>query len=192
MWAGRGMGRSDGGGRPFVSHPTPPRQAEADPDRSQRLLAERARSPVRPLVPPSRDGAIEIVTFALGSERYALEARYLQSVFRLHDLVPIPGAPPPVFGITTWRGELLTVLDLRELLNVAARGLSDLNHVLVLGERKAAFGILADAIMEMLTLPTAAIRPPAEGVAVRREYLRGITADTTLFLDAAEILQLHG
>jgi purine-binding chemotaxis protein CheW len=161
-------------------------------ERSARILEERARALARPLAPPTWGTAIEAITFALGKERYALESRYLQAVFRLQRFSPIPGAAPPIVGVTAWRGDLLTILDLRQLLGVQASGVSDQSRVLVLGEARAAFGILADAVAELVTLPLSAIRPPAEGVAMRREYLRGITGTALLVLDAAHLLKLHG
>lgn len=161
-------------------------------DRNARILEERARALARPLAHPAWGTAIEAITFALGRERYALESRYLQAVFRLQRFAQLPGAAPPIAGVTAWRGDLLTILDLRHLLGVPASGVSDQSLVLVLGETRAAFGVLADTVAELVTLPLSAIRPPAEGVAMRREFLRGITGEALLVLDAAQLLQLHG
>lgn len=165
---------------------------EDDPARARRILEERARTLAQPPSPPAWGNSIEALTFALGNETYALEARYLQAIFRLRQLSPIPGGTPPIFGVTAWRGDLLTILDLRQVLGVSARGLNDLSHVLVLGEAQGVFGVLADSVAELVTLPVSTIRPPAEGVAVRREYLRGITGEAVLVLDVAALLRLHG
>lgn len=156
------------------------------------ILEERARALARSEAPPAWGAAIEVVTFTLGAERYALETRYLQAVARLQALTPIPGATPPIFGVTAWRGELLTIMDLRQLLGIRDGGLNDLSRLLVLGEARAAFGLLADTVADLVTLSVSAIRPPPEGVAIRREYLRGITGEALLVLDAVELLQLHG
>jgi chemotaxis signal transduction protein len=64
--------------------------------------------------------------------------------------------------------------------------------VIVLGEDRPAFGILADAARELVTLPASDVRDPQEGVAAKREYLRGITGDAVLVLEATKLLQLHG
>lgn len=163
-----------------------------DEESAHRILEERARALARSETPPAWGATIEVVTFALDRERYALEMRYLQAVARLQALSPIPGAAEPIFGVSSWRGELLTIMDLRQLLGVPGAGLNDMSRVLVLGEGRAAFGLLADAVDELRTLPLSAIRHPPEGVAVRREYLRGITGDALLVLDAVELLKLHG
>ncbi len=156
------------------------------------LLEERARALARPAAPPPAGDTLELLTFALANEVYAVESRYAVAVFQLIDLSPLPGAEPPVFGVTAWRGELLTILDLRAALGLSVTALNDLSRVIVLGEERPAFGILADAARELVTLPAAEVREPPEGIAARREYLRGVTADAVLVLEATKLLQLHG
>lgn len=162
------------------------------PEDERELLERRARELARPLRPPSWGTALELITFALGSERYAIESEYVRHVFRLAEVSRLPGAQPPVFGVTAWRGSLLTLLDLRAPLGTAATGLGELSRVLVLGRERAVFGVLADAVEDLVTLPESAVRSPAEGVAARRQYVRGITEDAVIVLDAAELLRIHG
>ena len=161
------------------------------PEQVRAVLEERARALARPMGTPARIDEIEAVTFALANERYAIESQYVFEVFRLEDLSPLPGAKPPVFGVTAWRGELLTILDLREALGLSVTGLNDLSRMIVLGEERPAFGILADAVHGLVTLPAAQVREPPEGVAAKREYLRGVTADAMLVLDAEQLLRIH-
>lgn len=161
------------------------------PERERQVLEERARALARPATPPTVGGTIEAITFALANEVYALESRYVVEVFRLAELALLPGAEPPVFGVTAWRGELLTILDLRQVLGVPVAALNDLSRVIVLGAERPAFGILADAVRELVTLDAAAVREPPEGVAAKREYLRGTSDDAVLVLDAEQLLQSH-
>ena len=162
------------------------------PEQVRAVLEQRARALARPVGTPAPIDALETVTFALANERYAIESRYVFEVFRLEELSPLPGAKPPVFGVTAWRGELLTILDLRTVLGLPVTALNDLSRVLVLGADRPAFGILADAVQDLVTLPASEVRQPPEGIAAKREYLRGITGDTVLVLEANKLLQLHG
>lgn len=155
------------------------------------VLEERARALARPVTSESDAGTIEVVTFVLANEAYAVESRYVIEVFRLVDLALLPGAAPPVFGITAWRGGLLTVLDLRPLLGVSAAALNDLSRVLVLGATGRSAGILADAVEADVRLRAATVREPPDGVAAQREYLLGVTGDAVLVLDAGKLLRLH-
>ncbi|MEX2182614.1 MAG: chemotaxis protein CheW [Gemmatimonadaceae bacterium] len=165
--------------------------AALSPARVREVLDARARALARPVAMPASGGTLELVTFALANEVYAVESRFVAAVFRLVELSPLPGAAQPVCGVTAWRGELLVVLDLRASLGLSVAALNDLSRVIVLGEERAAFGVLADAVREIVTLPIAAVRAPPEGVAVQREYLRGITDDAVLVLDAGHLLRAH-
>lgn len=163
---------------------------EADP---RALLESRARALAQ--APADQEAAaaeqLRLLTFSLGGERYAVELRYVVEVFRLPMLSPLPGAPAPVFGLTAWRGELLTLLDLRRILGLPSERLDDLRIALVLGERAAPFGVLADVVDEVLVLDPRTVRPVPEGAATQREYIRGVTADAVLVLDAARLLERH-
>jgi purine-binding chemotaxis protein CheW len=152
------------------------------------VLEERSRRLARVPETPQDTDTIEAITFSLSNEIYAIEARYVLEVFRLVDISLLPGAKPPLYGVTAWRGELLTIVDLRGPLGLSVTALNDLSRVIVLGEVRGTLGILADAVRDIVALPVAAVREPPEGVAAHRTYLRGITGDAMLVLDATALL----
>jgi len=154
------------------------------------VLEERARALARPAASASSGDTLEAVTFALADERYAIESRYVVEVLRLRELAPLPGAEPPIFGVTVWRGELLTILDLRSVLGLAVTALNDLSRVIVLGVDRPAFGVLADAILDLVTFPASDVRVSSEGLAAKRDYLRGVTPEAVLVLDGPRLLRL--
>lgn len=160
-------------------------------DGVQELLAARARALARP---PAREvdrDQLQLLTFSLGGERYAIELRHVVEVFRLSSLSLLPGAAAPTLGLAAWRGELLPVLDLRRILGLPAPGLDDLRFAIVLGEERAPVAVLADAVNEVLSTARERVGPPPEGVAVRRDCVRGVTEDARLVLDAERLLETH-
>ncbi len=167
-------------------------ETAVSPEHVRQVLEERARALARAAVPPPAGDVLELVTFALADEVYAIESRYVQAVVRLVELSPLPGAEPPVFGVTAWRGGLLTILDLRRVLGLSVAAPDDLSRLIVLGEDRPAFGILADAVQDLVTLPISELRAAAEGVAAQREYLRAMTAGAVLVLDGDKLLRAYG
>jgi purine-binding chemotaxis protein CheW len=155
------------------------------------VLEERARVLARPMAAPADGARLGVLTLTLAGERYAVESRCVVEVFKLRGLALLPGAEPPVLGATTWRGGLLTVLDLRPVLGLPASALDDLGHVVVLGGARPAFGILADAVHDVVGLAASAVREPPEGVAPRREFVRGVVDGTLLVLDAEGLLSTY-
>ena len=154
------------------------------------LLAERARRLAQPVEVAPVD-QIEVLVFELAGERYGIESRWVQAVFVLRHRAPLPGAQPPIDGITAWRGELLTLLELRATLGLPVNALHDLARVIVLGlHRQAAFGIVTDAVHSVVQVSVAALHPLPDGAGGHRRYIKGVTGDALLILDPERLLRL--
>jgi purine-binding chemotaxis protein CheW len=68
--------------------------------------------------------------------------------------------------------------------------LTDLNKIVVLRNETMEFGLLADQIIGVHELPLAAIQPPLPTLTgVRADYLRGVTAERLVVLDARKLLE---
>lgn len=159
-------------------------------DRAKALLDGRARALARPLS-DARDAGpkLELLAFALGRERYAIETKFVREVLRSSELTPVPGAPSFIAGIANLRGEMLAVIDLRRFLGIEAGGLPDLARVVVLGTDAVELGVLADSVDDLEQLPAAEVLPAAEPLAgVGREYLKGFTRSALVVLDGAALL----
>lgn len=155
----------------------------------QAILEERARHLARPLTSSAPSFAIEMLTFGLGRERYAVESRFVFAVFQLVDFVPLPGAQAPVFGLTRWRGDVLTLIDLRSIVGGATHALDDLARVILLGTSGPEFGMLADVVDEMILVdPTQLFPPPSARGGGGPGVIRGVTAQGVQVLDAAALI----
>ena len=65
-------------------------------------------------------GAMRACLFLLGGERFAVEVALARGVVVLEDVTTVPGAAAHVLGLANLRGALITVLDLRAHLQLAA------------------------------------------------------------------------
>lgn len=162
------------------------------PDAAARVLDARAAQLARPVADGSADEAtLSLVTFALGNETYGIEGASVRGVFRLTDLAPLPGASASVAGVTLWRGELLVVLDLRQVLGLGVTGLDDRAWVVTIGNEHRSRGLLAGALREAAAVPQRDVSPPErEERGAGTPYVRGVTTDATQLLDAAALLEL--
>lgn len=161
------------------------------PEKARALLKERARDLARPLAQVlAAAETLEILTFSLGNERYAVESRHVQEVVRLTDYTPLPGAPDFLVGIMNLRGDILAVIDLRKFFGLAQQGISDLFRVVVLGNERAEFGILADMAHEVTKARVDDIHePPGSVSGVGRDYIRGVTKECLIILNGDVLLQ---
>lgn len=167
-------------------------QARAPREEHRELLSARATELARVPRGERRGAAVPAVVFALGDERYALDMAAVLQVEVLRELTPLPGAAAPLFGVTQWRGEVLTVLDLRTVLGARVRGVTDLGRILVLNGADRTFGILADRVTDMVEVHADRLKPLPHEPGRARSLLRGMTDDAVFVIDEAALLERYG
>jgi purine-binding chemotaxis protein CheW len=126
---------------------------------------------------------ITVVPFTLSGSTYAIEILLIREVVEAGSIAPVPGAPPEFLGVTTYRGEMLGVVDLRVALGVAHRP-ARAPHLLILGGQVAELGLLADAVQDPIDVVIAALLPSPG----RHPLVRGMTSDARLVLAGQALL----
>ena len=132
---------------------------------------------------------IQVVEFLLACEKYAVASEYVREIYPLKEFTPIPCTPPFVLGIINVRGQILSVIDIKKFFDLPEKGLTDLNKVIILHTESMEFGILADAIICVRNIVVSELQtslPTLTGI--REEYLKGVTKERTVILDAEKLL----
>lgn len=159
-------------------------------EKTQQILQMRALALAQELPAQEvRNETIEIVEFILGCERYALESCYVIQVADIEDITPLPCTPGFIRGIVTLRGEILPVIDLKKFFEVPEKELRGRNKVIVLQSGKMTFGILVDEILGARSIFATDIQSSLPALmSIRKKYLKGITSERLLVLDAENLL----
>jgi purine-binding chemotaxis protein CheW len=157
---------------------------------ARQILRARAQALARPLEQaPAALTLLEVLEFRLAQECYALEARYVREVCPLKDLTPLPCTPPFVLGIVNVRGRILPVFDLKKFFDLPEQGVTDLHRIVVIGGNGIELGLLVDAAEGVRSIPVDSLQASlATFTGIRGEYLKGVTAERLVVLDAARIL----
>lgn len=158
------------------------------------LLRERARALARPVRTPDTAAAgdtFQAVVFSLGDERYAIDTRHVLRVEVLRQLTPLPGAAAPLHGLTQWRGDVLTLLDLRSVLGASLKGIVDMGRMVVI-EADRRFGILVERLLDIRLIGPQGLKPLPRDDAEARTLLHGLTDDGILVIDDAALIALFG
>ncbi len=138
---------------------------------------------------PSTQAQLELLEFRLAHERYALENQYVQEVQPLRELTPLPCTPPFILGIVNVRGHILPVLDLKKFFDLPEKGLTDLHCIVLVRGEGLEFGLLADVIAGVRTVPAQSLQPSLPTLTgIRAEYLKGVTDERLVVLDLPRIL----
>jgi purine-binding chemotaxis protein CheW len=132
---------------------------------------------------------LEVVEFLLAYETYGIESAYVREIYALTEITPLPGTPPFVRGMVNVRGQIISVIDLKTFFELPEKGLTDLNKIIIVYNDEMEFGILADAVLGVRPIPLKEIQPSLPTLTgIRTDYLKGVTRERTVIIDAAKIL----
>jgi purine-binding chemotaxis protein CheW len=164
--------------------------APVSPSAAAQILRARAQALARPPEQaPAAETLLEVLEFRLAQERYAVETRHVREVHPLKDLTPLPCTPPFVLGIVNVRGHILPVFDLKKFFDLPELGLTDLHRIILVRGGDLEFGLLADVIVGVRSIPVESLQsslPTLTGI--RADYLKGVTAEHLVVLDLARIM----
>lgn len=96
---------------------------------------------------------INVVEFLLGKEHYAVNLTDVREVVEYTAITPLPNTPAVVQGIIDLRGEITTILDLRQRLNIAAQEntAKETSRIMVLDDKitRIKTGVLVDDVLSV-------------------------------------------
>ena len=95
----------------------------------------------------------EYVTVMIGQQLFGLPIGRVQDVFVPDRLTRVPLAPPEVAGILNLRGRIVTAIDMRCRLDLAARADDKPSMAIGIECRGESYGLLVDSVGEVLRLP---------------------------------------
>ncbi len=104
---------------------------------------------------------IELLGFRAGGEEYAVRITDVAEILRMQGTTRVPRAPAYLLGITSLRGRMIPVLDIKQRLRLEHMTPSSAK-ILVLRGDGAPYGISVDSVIGVLRIKEEAIRPPLE------------------------------
>lgn len=116
----------------------------------------------------------QFCTFFLDARFFGIEVEKVQEVIRYQAITPVPLAPVVILGLINLRGQIVTAIDLRRLLQVGDRSDERLPINIVIQTYQGIFSLLVDRIGDVLEVDEACFEHPPdtlEGIA--RELIHG-------------------
>lgn len=159
-------------------------------EKTKNILKQRAAALARPLAEPQpASERVETLEFRLGAEKFAVETSFVREVYPLKEVTPLPGTPDFILGAMNVRGQVVAVNDLGRWFEFPESARTPQSKVLILHDGEMECGFLADEVMGMRAIARddlEASLPTLTGI--RCEYLKGVTRDRTVLLDAGKVL----
>lgn len=122
---------------------------------------------------------IHFVTLGLGREIFAIPTKCVTEIVATQELFRVPDAPAYLVGLAEIRSQAVPVISLRSRLGLPIVEATHQTRILVLevavGDQVLIIGLMADRVIEVVTLKPEQIGPPPEiGTAWSSGYINGI------------------
>ena len=95
----------------------------------------------------------DYVTFTTAGQMFGLPIECVQDVFKPSSITRVPLAGPEIAGVLNLRGRIVTAIELRSRLGLAARDAGQVPMAIGIESRGESFGLLVDTVGEVLKLP---------------------------------------
>ncbi|MBX9687436.1 MAG: chemotaxis protein CheW [Candidatus Obscuribacterales bacterium] len=157
-------------------------QKKAILDARAALLADQSKS-------QKKENQLDILEFVISGERFALEARFVREASKAMILTPLPCTPDFVLGLINFRGQIIPLLDLRNLLELKKKDESREQQIVVVQTTAAKAGIAVDEISGIAGIPEADLKSAKDLVSKELfPLLKGMSTERLALLDLEKIL----
>lgn len=92
------------------------------------------------------------VNFEIAGEDYCLMVDDIQEILNYEAPTPVPGAVDEVTGILNVRGEIVTVISGRQLLDLGQKEPNETWRIITMQSHGVYYGLIVDAVNEMIEI----------------------------------------
>jgi purine-binding chemotaxis protein CheW len=118
---------------------------------------------------------LQLVTFRLGNEDYAVNILKVQEINRMKEITRVPNTPQYVEGVINLRGKVIPVINLRGKFGLNDKESDTQSRIMIMDIQGITMGIVVDAVSEVLRIPANIVEPtPPMASNISTEYIKGI------------------
>jgi purine-binding chemotaxis protein CheW len=119
---------------------------------------------------------VQLVIFKLSTEEFGVDISQVREIIRVGEVTRIPGSPAYVDGVINLRGQVTTVVNLRNRLGMDGRPIDTNARIMILEVDKNVIGVIVDSVTEVKNLASAQIDalPEALSSSVSSVYIQGV------------------
>ena len=140
-----------------------------------------------------KEEELQLVSFHVGMEEYAIDILGVQEIIRMIDLTPVPNAAHYVEGVINLRGKVIPIVNLRTRFGLPPAGMSKDRRIIVLDIASIILGFIVDSVSEVLRVPGNLIQPPSSmGTHGGAEFHKGVGRVDGRLLILLDLEQLLG
>lgn len=148
--------------------------AEADNSAAENASASAPGQPAEQAKEPEQE-QIQIVTFEVGEEEFAIDILAVQEIIRMNQITRVPHSPASVEGVINFRGQITPLVDLRKRFGFDAEDRDKDARTIIVEVHGRIVGFIVDRVHEVLRIDHSILDPaPTLSSAVDADYVRGV------------------
>ncbi len=121
------------------------------------------------------DEILQLVTFTLGEEEYAVDILKVQEINKMKEITRVPNAPFFMEGVINLRGKVIPVINLRNKFGLMSKENDEASRIMIMDIQGIIMGLVVDSVSEVLRIPSSIVEPtPPLSSDISSEYLQGI------------------
>lgn len=138
------------------------------------IFRSRAENLMLPSARQDFTGLIPLAVVGLNGEYFGIDLEIIREFTDIRQITPIPCTPPHIVGNMNLRGEILTLIDIRGVLNLPPNGIEATSKAMVLHVDDIVAGVVVEHVYDVTYLNPKEITPiPTAVHSSNDEFLRG-------------------
>ena len=118
---------------------------------------------------------LQLVTFMVGAEEFAIPILSVQEINRMMQITRVPQSPEFIEGVINLRGKIIPVMDLRKRFGDESLEDSSDSRIIVVEVSTRVIGFTVDRVNEVLRIDAGIVEPPPTMVSgVDSDYVQGV------------------
>ena len=113
---------------------------------------------------------MEVLAFKVADEEYAVKTTEIQEIIRFQNITAVPRAPKYLKGVTSIRGKILPVIDLKERLGLRHSNTGK-EKIIVLKTSKEPIGTLVGSVIDVVRFHSAELLQPPHTLSEKEKGL---------------------
>jgi purine-binding chemotaxis protein CheW len=142
----------------------------------------------------TRSGTLQLATFYVADMCLALDIGTIQEIIRDVKITRVPHAKPQVRGVINLRGDVASIIDLRQVLGLQALETTAGTQTLIVRSQGECVGLIVDRVGDICEVEASAIVPPPPNVdKVDGRFFHGVSqrgSEIILVLDLDQALAM--
>jgi purine-binding chemotaxis protein CheW len=136
-------------------------------------------------------GQIPVAVLGLGGEYFAIALNTVREFINIRDFTPIPCCPSHVVGNINLRGEIITLIDIRGILNLSTPSIETGAKAVVVGVDDIVAGLPVDEVLDVMYLSSSELNSvPVAVNANSHEYLQGTASYSEKMMSVIDLSKI--